>query len=282
MGFLFLALGSVGVSMVNLLEWLFPHRIKLFVPPQATHKEHLHMPPIPIDAPILEKILTEQLIPAIKSAVQLGVTIKAAINANTEAILVVANNMTTFQHEVDTNSVLLGQNTASMGQLIEASSLLGDSMATLAAQLKNLTDPPPPAPGKITIVTVEQLAQGEGFMFKFGIAPAPLDVTDPNDNDVVKRIVTATNTTKGTPAQTATITQPAVDTSGACYAPGLILVDDAGNPFLGDAGDSIALTDQVTDFGQNVSPVESNTATVQDNVAPPAPGAVGIQTVAQV
>lgn len=118
--------------------------------------------------------------------------------------------------------------------------------------------------------------------FKYGIAPQPLDVTDPNDNDVVKRVVTATNTTKGTPTQTATVSQPAVDINGPCYAPGLILQDDAGIPFVGDAGDSIDLTDQVFDGAGNASPVEAVTATVIDNVAPPAPGAIGIQTVAQV
>lgn len=115
-------------------------------------------------------------------------------------------------------------------------------------------------------------------MGQYKLAPEAIDVSDPNNLDVVKRVLTTTNTTKGTPTQTVTITQAGVDTSGACYDPGLIPQDDSGAPFEADENDVLNLTDQLWDAAGNASPQRQNSVTVPDVTGPDIPGPVNIKS----
>lgn len=150
------------------------------------------------------------------------------------------------------------------------------------AILDGLRDSPPRKPGELRIETIAQVMEGDHMSYKVRVIMSPLDVSDPNENDIVKRAVVVTNTTKGSDPVTCTVTQSDVDVTGPCYTTLQFDQDDGGNPIIGDAGDQLLLQQTDTDKSGNDSEVEEVTGVIVDNVRPAKPGQLQIQTIAQV
>lgn len=295
MGWVFWSFTEIGASMG--LYWLSKHKLtdhaaRLLVPPQATPHvqkaveaaaEQVGAGAIVLTAPVLENIIKNILIPALQqeiTAVNLNrITMVDGIAEGQE----VSKQLRIIGKKLDITNDLLTQNN-SIGSTVAAGlQTTSEQLAEVAAAIKLLVQPAPPAPMTPQIVVISQVRKGDGSMgLKLGVALQPLSTTDPNDDDVVTRVVTVQNNTTATPVQTLTIKQPGVDLAGACYNPGTVSADDAGAPFIANAGESITAVDTCTDVAGNVSAPSSVTVTVGDTIAPPAPGAPGVTVLGQV
>ena len=231
--------------------------------------------PIPFYAPKLEELI-HQLNGNIQALNTNIVGLRNELAANRGQLAENSNKLVDNTEALRQNEAAVKDNTTrtleNSNQLREDAVSLGPLSDELKQLLDLLTDKPPDQPGAFSFRVVGQVQVGDQTMLQVSVVNIPaVDMTKPANKDFAK--ATLSVSIAGAADQVKTWTDPA-------FA-GDVAADDAGNPFQGNAGDTIAGHLVYEDVSGNKSMPRDEAGVLTDTFAPDQPNEFGFKVTGQ-